>query len=277
MQLAKKKASLGAFFSTHPVFRLADLLEYMSQHGRPMEPKTRKNLLHYYLRRGAIQRIRRGLYCSVPPGAGGPCPVDSYLLASRLTSDSILAYHAALELHGRSYSVQNRLTFLTTKLPAGHKFEFRGNLYQAVRPPSALVKARETEIGVTSEMRSGLPVRVTGLERTFVDTLDRPRLSGGWEEVWRSLETIPYLDVDLVARYAFLIGKRKTIALVGFFLEQHRETLLVDERYFKQLHRRRPRQPLYATRGEPGEAQLVSNWNIILPRRVVRRSWEEPT
>jgi hypothetical protein len=39
-----------------------------------------------------------------------------------------------------------------------------------------------------------------------VDVLDRPRLSGGWEEVWRSLETIPFLDLDQVVQYALLLA-----------------------------------------------------------------------
>ena len=38
--------------------------------------------------------------------------------------------------------------------------------------------------------RQGLPIRVTGLERTLVDVLDRPALAGGWEEAWRSWEGV---------------------------------------------------------------------------------------
>ena len=46
--------------------------------------------------------------------------------------------------------------------------------------------------------RAGLAVRVTSLERTLVDVLDRTDLSGGWEEIWRSLEMVEFFDLDVV-------------------------------------------------------------------------------
>ena len=134
----------------------------------------------------------------------------------------MLAYHTALELHGRSYSIQDQLVHLTSKYPSGRSFKFQGIDYRAVAPPT---KLNNKEPDVETGDRAGQSVRVTDLERTFVDVLDRTRLSGGWEEVWRSLETIPYLDLDRVVEYALLLGNSATVARVGFFLSQHRDAL----------------------------------------------------
>lgn len=76
--------------------------------------------------------------------------------------------------------------------------------------------------------RAGLPVRVTSLERTLVDALDQPDLGGGWEEIWRSLETIEFFDLDGVVQYTLLLDNATTAAKVGFFLGQHKETLMVE-------------------------------------------------
>ncbi|MDO8723214.1 MAG: hypothetical protein Q7J31_13475 [Syntrophales bacterium] len=57
-----------------------------------------------------------------------------------------------------------------------------------------------------------MEVRVTGLERTFVDVLYRPDLSGSWEEIWRSLETVEFFDLDKVAAYVVLLGNATTAA-----------------------------------------------------------------
>ena len=78
-------------------------------------------------------------------------------------------------------------------------------------------------------------LRVTNLERTLVDVLDRPGLSGSWEEIWRSLESVEFFDLDKVVEYALLLGNATTAAKVGFFLEQHRETLMVEDRHLKEL------------------------------------------
>jgi predicted transcriptional regulator of viral defense system len=55
--------------------------------------------------------------------------------------------------------------------------------------------------GVIQRNRSGVDLRVTSLERTLVDVLDRPDLTGSWEEIWRSLEAVEFFDLDQVIAY----------------------------------------------------------------------------
>lgn len=123
--------------------------------------------------------------------------------------------------------------------------------------------------------RSGMEVRVTSLERTMVDVLNRPDLSGGCEEIWRSLESVEFFDLDKVVEYALLLGNATTAAKVGFFLEQHREPLMVKEKYLKSLRSLRPRQPHYLDRDKRKSGRLVSGWNLVVPREVFERTWAE--
>jgi predicted transcriptional regulator of viral defense system len=123
--------------------------------------------------------------------------------------------------------------------------------------------------------RSGLSLRVSSLERTLVDALDRPDLCGGWEEVWRSLESVEFFDLDQVVEYSLLLANATTIAKVGFFLDQHRQALMVEESHLRPLREHRPRSPHYAERGDKRPVQLSPQWNLILPTDVVERSWEE--
>jgi predicted transcriptional regulator of viral defense system len=120
-----------------------------------------------------------------------------------------------------------------------------------------------------------MEVRVTSLERTLVDVLNRPDLSGGWEEIWRSLESVEFFDLDKVVEYALLLGNATTAAKVGFFLEQHREPLMVEEKHLKSLHGLRPRQPHYLDRDKRKSGRLVSGWNLVVPREVFERTWAE--
>jgi predicted transcriptional regulator of viral defense system len=109
-----------------------------------------------------------------------------------------------------------------------------------------------------------------------VDVLDRPRLSGGWEEVWRSLETIPYLDLDQLAEYALQLGNSTTTARVGFFLSQHRNELSVGDDLLKRLQLRRPKNPKYFTNDTTRSGRLISEWNLIVPESILTKSWDEP-
>jgi predicted transcriptional regulator of viral defense system len=56
--------------------------------------------------------------------------------------------------------------------------------------PPALAAKGEEMWGVIRRNRSGVDLRITILERTLVDVLDRPDLSGSLEEIWRSLENV---------------------------------------------------------------------------------------
>jgi predicted transcriptional regulator of viral defense system len=121
--------------------------------------------------------------------------------------------------------------------------------------------------------RLGQEVRVAGLERTLVDVCDRPDLAGGWEELWRSLETIEYFDLDVVMQYIRLLGNRTTAAKVGYYLQQHAEALGVDDRYLKRLERLCPRQPHYLDRGKAGK--LIRRWNLVIPPSLAEKSWTQ--
>jgi len=111
------------------------------------------------------------------------------------------------------------------------------------------------------------------LERTLVDVLDRPDLSGGWEEIWRSLESIEFFDLDSVVEYALLLRNATTAAKVGFFLDQHREPLMVEDRHLNSLHHLRPQQPHYLERTRRKSGRLVSEWNLVIPTEVLDRAW----
>jgi predicted transcriptional regulator of viral defense system len=115
---------------------------------------------------------------------------------------------------------------------------------------------------------------VTTLERALVDLLDQPSKGGGWEEIWRSLVMVEFFDLDAVTKYALRIGSALTAARVGFFLEQHRDALLVEDHYLEALRQRAPSQATYLDPArEPGK--LVPAWNLIVPEEVLTRSWEE--
>ncbi len=262
---------LQEFFTQHPVFTRDDLAAQLDlQGGR--SPRTVDSLLAYHVRAGHLLRIRRGLYAALAAGNGSA--VDPYLVAARLAPDAVLAYHTALELHGRAHSAHHEFLICT-----GHRIRplmFRGHRFRALRPPKALRDRRRVDAGVDVVDRFGLEVRVTGLERTLVDVLDRPDLSGGWEEVWRSLETVEFFDLDAVVEYVLLLDNATTAAKLGLFLDLHRETLMVEEDVLDQLRGLRPRQPHYIDRrARESSHRLIAPWNLVVPESLLLRSWEE--
>jgi predicted transcriptional regulator of viral defense system len=170
-----------------------------------------------------------------------------YLVAAKMTKDAVLGYHTAMEFHGKAYSVYSRLHYLSARrsLPV----IFRDYEIRRVSVPQPLLIKGKEMFGVLRHRRSESELRVTDLERTLVDVLDRPDLTGSWEEIWRSLESVEFFDLDKVVEYVLLLENATTAAKVGFFLEQHRDDLMVDDVHLKRLQRLLPRQPHYLKRG----------------------------
>ncbi len=258
----------------HPVFTIEDLRDAQVD-ARKNDLKTMEPTLAYYQRKGRIRRVRRGLYVSVPAGATPEnVQVDPFLLAGMITDDATLAYHTALAFFGKSYSLHQKLYYCTHQ--ATREATFSSIEFVGVRFPKALIAQHQEYYGVETAERSGLAIRVTSLERTLVDVLDRPRYGGSWEETWRSLEMIEYVDLDMVLEYALILQNATTIAKVGWFLEQHRGTLMVSEEYLERLAEHRPVKPHYMDqrRHEPG--RMVNRWNLVAPQSLYDRTWEEP-
>jgi predicted transcriptional regulator of viral defense system len=249
----------------------------LSKHLSPLGEvggRAQEALLAYHQKAGRVVRVRRGLYAVIPAGADADSyPVDPFLVAAKLTADAVLSHHTALEFHGRAYSVQEHFIYSASR-PLG-PLTFRSHVFRGAKFPQALRRAGNESFSVSITERAGMELRVTSLERTLVDVLDRPDLSGGWEEIWRSLESVEFFDLDKVAEYALLLGNATTGAKVGFFLEQHRDPLMVEDRHLKALHDLRPRQPLYFDRSNRTSGRLVSEWNLVVPKEVIERAWGE--
>ncbi len=264
---------LNDFLALHAVFTVGDLDRFLSERGSG-NAATRKSLLAYHRRRGHVVPIRRGLYAAVPPGTRPrEAPVDPFLVAAKLTKDAVLAYHTALEFHGRAYSVHWTVVYISAKrsLP----MQFRSHEYRRAPVPPPLLRKREEMFGVIHQDRSGVELRVTSHERTLVDVLDRPDLTGEWEEIWRSLELVEFFDMDQVVEYVCLLDNATTAAKVGFFLEQYRDSLMVEDAHLDVLRRMRPRQPHYLVRARRRDCKWVKEWNLMVPEQVLNRSWEE--
>ncbi|HOA05191.1 MAG TPA: hypothetical protein PKH86_04990 [Candidatus Fermentibacter daniensis] len=261
------------FLRKHPVFTGEELAKHLASCGE-VGGRAQEAFLAYRRKTGRVVRVRRGLYAVIPPGADSDSyPVDPFLVAAKLTPDSVLSHHTALQLHGKAHSVHTHITYSASR-PLG-LLTFRSHVFRGTRFQRTLLRTGKVHAGVSIKERAGMELRVASLERTLVDVLDRPALSGSWEEIWRSLESVEFFDLDKVVEYALLLGNATTVAKVGFFLEQHRDRLMVEDRHLKALHDLRPRQPHYLDRARRESGCFVSKWNLMVPREVLERAWGE--
>ena len=202
-------------------------------------------------------------------------PIDPLLLPAKACEAGVLAYHAALELHGYAPSEQPIISYLI-----GHQgsiWSFRSYEFRPRKSPLALQRQGREEFGVVTVERAGMPVRATSLARTFVDVLDRPDLGGGWEEIWRAVHSLDALDIEETVEYALLLGNQVTVSKVGFFLEQRAQELGVTQRQFDRLQEHSV-SAWVKVRGLPLVPYMSApRWRFSIPAPLVTGNWEGVT
>lgn len=268
--MAVSNTNIHSFLESHPVFTIDELREF---HALPESSREASDMILYHKSMGRIGRIKDGLYFAVRPGqSANNTSVDPYLLASKLAPDAVLAYHTALDLLGFGHSVFNAYYYFSDRFrPA---LRFQGGHFRAIVTPEKLQRKSKTNFGTENVERLGIKLRVTGKERTLVEALERPQNCGGFEEMYRSLEKIPYLQPDIILQYLELREQKNLYARVGFFLEQHRSEFHVEESFLKRLARNVPVQPVYWV-PDRKTGILAKPWNLIVPEVVKHRKWEE--
>ena len=191
-----------------------------------------------------------------------------------MAQDAVLAYHMALELRGKAYSVCEGFVCLTRL--ASRYVRFRGQGFAVWRFQKKLRDRGQESFGVKLLDRSGLDVRATSLERTLADMLNRLSLSGRWEEIWTSLESIEFFDLDEVVEYTTCLRNATTAANVEFSLEQHKDALMADDAPLERIRLLRPRRPDYVfVHNGQLAGRVVSGWNRAVPVEILERGWEE--
>ena len=82
------------------------------------------------------------------------------------------------------------------------------------------------------------------------------------------------VDLDFVVDYALRFGSALTVARVGFFLEQYKDEVLVEDRHLEALRARAPTQPRYFERRHRKGGKLLPRWNLV-PEQMLTRAWAE--
>jgi len=259
------------FFEHHTVFRYEEFASFMQSQGID-RPESWRQLLNYHKKAGNLIHIKKLLYAVKQKKDGW---VDPFLIASKATPDAIISHHSALELHGLAYSTFTQIHYLT--LRPIDSFIYENQMFRSVKFPKELIKINSTEFGLETFERQDMLVKLTGIERTVVDILDRSDLGGGWEEIWRSLDNITYLDLSKLIEYTLMLNNSTVVAKVGFFLDQRPVHFRGESKYIDELLQHIPKKPHYMNRSRREGGKYIKKWELIVPEEIIRKTWEEPS
>ena len=201
-------------------------------------------------KRGWIERIEKGKYMIIPPGAEkGRYTLHEFVIASMLINPYAIAYWSALNYFGLTEQIPTTVFIQTTARKKRQNLNIFGVDYRIVR----IVEKKF--FGLKKEWIDESEVNITDIEKTIVDCLDKPQYCGGIIEVAKALKRGKY-NAEKLSEYAKRIGNSGVIRRLGYLSE----TLGINV----QLPEIKTRNYLYLDPTMPKQGKKNAKWKLVI-------------
>lgn len=178
-------------------------------------------LLAYWASRGWLSRVRRGLYITVPLGAGSPSErrEDPWIVAATLFEPAYIGGWSTCEHWGLTEQIFSEIAVFTTHRVRTHK--------QRVQDTNFVLKVipEERLFGTVNVWRGQTKIQVSDPSRTIADILSEPAIGGGIRHVAQVVKEYfsgEYRDDDKLMNYISRLKNRTICKRLGYLLENFR-------------------------------------------------------
>lgn len=215
-----------------------------------------KEILRRYKKQGLISQIRRNLYVATDL-ASKISIASRFEIASHITSSSYISYHAALEYHGIAHQVFFELHVSSEEF--FKSFDYDGISYTFCKS--------QTGIGITNPLTDSL-IRVTDLERTVLDCINRIDLSGGLEELIECLALITFINESNLLCYLHQFNKQFLFQKTGFILGYFQKEMKLSNSFFITCKSKIGKSTRYLTDNYDSDTYF-REWQLCAPRNIL--------
>ena len=216
---------------------------------------TAKSLLASGTCDATICHIKTNLY-AVTDLATGQCAANKFEIASSISETACVAYHSAMEYHGMGHQLFNEMSVFSDS--AFRTFEFEDITYIRRNP-----KIKE---GVMVPVMNS-KVKVTDLERTVIDCIDRIKYAGGLEELLNNFLSVAYIDETKLKTYLDAYGKSSLYQKAGFLLSMYRKQWGLSAGFFRHCKAHIGKSTRYLTDVTDNTA-YDSEWRLCVPENM---------
>lgn len=165
--------------------------------------------------KGWLERAGWGRYLLVPADYGPERIGETSILAlaSQIAEPSWFAWGTAAQIHGLTTQYRWHIWMASTR-------HIRPRMIHQHTVYLAKVSERRA-FGVESVEKDGLTLRVTDLERTLLDCIDKPDRAGGWSEVAMMISFArKRLQWDRLVRHAHAYDNVSVVQRLGWLADR---------------------------------------------------------
>lgn len=245
-----KMASYLQQFNALKVFTLSDAINIIGTSRNAIE------LLRRYIKKGYILKIRRDLYTAAEM-ASGVSTANYFEIASSISPVSYVAYHSALEFHGIAH--QQFFDVYVSSDIRFRNFEFENVYYQ-------LCRSLFLDGVIVPPLNS--KIKVSNLERTIIDCIDRIDRAGGLEELVHALTMIKIVREDMLLSYLKTYNKDLLYKKAGFILSYFQRAYKLTDIFFSICKKRRNESINFLTNSKEGNT-FHKEWILYAPNNIL--------
>jgi predicted transcriptional regulator of viral defense system len=215
-----------------------------------------KEILRRYKKQNLISQVRRDLYV-VTDLASKISLANKFEIASQITPSSYLSYHTALEYYGLAHQIFYEL-YVSSK-ETFNNFDYDGITYTFCES--------KFETGVANPVTDSL-IKVTDLERTIIDCINRIDWSGGLEELVQCFAIITYLNESKLLEYLHHFDKQFLYQKTGFILGYFQKEMKLSDTFFEICKSKIGKSTRYLIDNQ-GCNTYYKEWKLCAPENIL--------
>jgi predicted transcriptional regulator of viral defense system len=220
-----------------------------------------KNTIHRLIKKKSIKRIKPGIYFVVPFDDERYIP-NPIWIGSFLRKDYFFSHLTALQIHDYMSSPTIYISSDISKT-----FKIFGTSYTIIKT--------NYDFGIEQSTYSNVKVRVSDLERTFLDCLLRIDYFNSFDEFLNVAQNMP-LRFKILIKYLTYYDNKRLYALTGYVLELLKDKLGISDLDLKEIEKGLGKKTYYMTkpmsRVAKIRAKIKSNiehskrWHLVIER-----------
>lgn len=212
------------------------------------------------MKQGKVERIRKGLYFAKNIYIDEHGIPNKFLVGSKIRSPYYLGYHTALEISGSAQSIHHGCYIAIDINNRFKPFQYNDHRFHPVI-------VNDFEMGIIIRNVENFTVRISSPSRTFVECIQRPDLCIGYEEVYKSLESLGGVEIEGLLSILEMYHTDILYRTVGFFLDELKERSPyyshIGEKELNKIRKNIGNGRSYLIRGKKGE--YISEWRLYIP------------
>lgn len=232
-------------FSQKVLFTTNDIAELYNTDN------TKFSALSKYVKENKLSRVKRDLYAAINP-KNNDIYANRFEIATKLTDSAYVAYHSAMEYYG--LHTQMYTTVFVASDTRFSTFIHEGIDYQRI--------VSKSQVGVVQKYQNTY-LRVTDLERTLIDCIDRIGLAGGIDEVIMAMENVMYLNEKKLIAYLDMYNLKYLYKKAGYLFSNTQGDKLSPE-FYQHCKKNMGNSMSYFTENRHMQLKIDNEWNLIV-------------